>query len=310
MKKLLDSILLACKGIVMGLANVIPGVSGGTLAVILGVFDRLIEAISSIFKKFKENVLFLIPVVLGMAIGILLGQKVIEFGLSCYPLATILLFSGMIFGGMPLLFKKVKGTFKDPFNYLIFVIIFVAFLLYSFFAGEREIVVGSIKWYDYFIFFAIGIIGASTMLMPGISGSLTLMAIGYYDLVVNECVGNIFDFSNIVFHLQVLIPFAFGCLVGLILISKIINYLLKHFEVKTYYAIFGFIFASMIIMFTKNLSSYSFSVVPFIIELIVGLVLLFIGFSLTYSMASGGVYIGIHKINFKNSQKKEDNKTE
>ncbi len=303
MKKFLNWLLMVVKGFIMGIANVIPGVSGGTLAIILGIYDRFIEAISTIFKKFKENVLFLIPIVLGMGIGIVGGAKVINLGLDHFPLATVLLFAGMILGGIPLLFKKVKHSMNNPINYIIFTIVFVAFILYSNFADERIITVETIKWYDYFIFFGVGVIGAATMLMPGISGSLTLMAMGYYDLIVGQCVGNILDFSKLGFHLQVLIPFGIGCIVGLILIAKIISFLLKKFEVKTYFAIFGFIFSSLIIMFTKNLGSYHPEMLTLTIEIIVGILLLFLGFSVSYSLSNGGVYIGIWKIK-KNKENK------
>ncbi len=307
MKKFLNWMLMVAKGFIMGIANVIPGVSGGTLAIILGIYDRFIEAISTIFKKFKENVLFLIPIVLGMGIGIVGGAKIVDLGLSNFPLVTILLFVGMILGGIPLLFKKVKNSMKDPINYIIFAIVFIAFILYSIFAKERIITVENIKWYDYFIFFGVGVVGAATMLMPGISGSLTLMAMGYYNLIVGQCVGNILDFSKLGFNLQVLIPFGIGCIVGLVLIAKIISFLLKKFEVKTYFAIFGFIFSSLIIIFTKNLDSYHPEILTLVMEIIVGLVLLIFGFSVSYSLSNGGVYIGIWKI--KNTKKKiEENK--
>lgn len=306
MKSILNWIIMAAKGFIMGIANVIPGVSGGTLAIILGIYDRFIEAISTIFKKFKENVLFLIPIILGMGIGIVGGAKVVDFGLGKFPLATILLFVGMILGGIPLLFKKIKNNMKNPLNYLIFAIVFIAFILYSVFAKERIITVENIKWYDYFIFFGVGVIGAATMLMPGISGSLTLMAIGYYDLIVGQCVGNILDFSQIGFNLQVLIPFGIGCVVGLILIAKIISFLLKRFEVKTYFAIFGFIFSSLIIIFTKNLDSYHPEIFNLILEIVIGLVLLFFGFSVSYSLANGEICVGIWKI--KKSKKESEEK--
>lgn len=302
MKKILDKFLLIIKGIVMGLANVIPGVSGGTLAIILGIYDKLIDAISSIIKKFKENFVFLILVLIGMGIGIILGAKVVDFGLSKFPLATILLFVGMIIGGIPLLFKKINTSLKSFSNYIIFIIIFVAFLLYSLFAKEHTISVQNIEWYHYLIFFLVGIVGAATMLMPGISGSLTLMAMGYYDLIVRDCVKNILDFDHLVFHLQVLIPFGIGCIFGLVIVAKLINYLLKHFEVKTYFAIFGFIFASLIIIFTNNLTNYNFNVIEFII----GIILLFIGFSFSYSLSNGGIYIGIYKINKKKNNSLEN----
>ena len=82
MKKIKDNFLLFVKGFIMGVANIIPGVSGGTLAVILGIFKKFVESISNILKNFKESVLFLIPVVLGMGVAILVSSRVIEAGFS------------------------------------------------------------------------------------------------------------------------------------------------------------------------------------------------------------------------------------
>ncbi len=296
-------IILAIKGAIIGVANVVPGVSGGTLALILDIYDKLISSISNIFKEFKKSFLFLLPIIIGIGIGTILSSKVVDIGLAKCPLATILLFVGMILGGIPLLFKKIKNDMKNPLNYVIFVVIFVGFLLCTFLSKNRVISQNSINWYDYFLFFGLGIIGAGTMIIPGVSGSLTLMSIGYYDLIVRECVSHIFDFSKIGFHLQVLIPFALGCIVGILLVAKIVNFLLNKFEVKTYFGIFGFIFASLISIFKINLTSYSIIMPNFIIELIVGLILLFIGFSLSYSISNKGVYIGIYKVEFKGKKK-------
>lgn len=298
--KFIEKLINVLKGIIMGVANVIPGVSGGTLAVILNIYDKMIEAISSIFKTFVKSVLYLLPIGIGMLIGILSSAVAVDKCLDLFPLATILLFVGMILGGIPMLFKKVEKHMKSVPNIIIFAVIFIAFIAYSLLCQNKTVEVTVIYWYHYLLFFVLGVVAAATMIIPGISGSLTLMALGYYELIVGECVGNIFDFSQFVYHIQVLIPFAIGCAVGIILISKLVNFLLKKFEVKTYFGILGFVFASIIVIFPKNLTGYDFTSNQFIVELIVGIGLLFIGFSLAYSIANEGIYIGIWKI-FKKS---------
>ena len=108
----------------MGIANVIPGVSWGTLAVILGLFNDFVGSISNIFKSFKKSVLFLLPIVLGMGVAVVASSKLIETCLNYYPLATILFFVGLILGGVPILFNKIKGEMKSIPNYIIFIIMF------------------------------------------------------------------------------------------------------------------------------------------------------------------------------------------
>lgn len=284
MGRFINALILFIKGAVMGLGNVIPGVSGGTLAVVLGVYDKLIDSISTLFKKFKENIIFLLPLLLGMGAGIILSAKVIGTSLEKFPLATLLLFAGMIIGGLPLLYKKISGHMKNPSNYIVFIIVFLLLLLYTLLSKERSNELEQINFLDMLLFFALGIIGAATMLIPGISGSLTLMVLGYYEFIVTECVGNIMDFSKFGMHMQVLIPFALGCVVGIFLVAKLLDFLLKKFEVKTYFAIFGFIFASLIVMFAKKgtFDNYKFNVV----ELLIGIVLLVLGFSISYSFAN------------------------
>ena len=274
MKKLKEWLLLFFKGGFMGIGNVIPGVSGGTLAVILGIYDRMINAISTLFKKFKENVLFLLPLMLGMVVFIVISSKGIDLALEHFPLATVMLFVGMILGGIPVLFNKVKEGLKNPFNYIVFVIIFASLLLYTFLnprVGNIEEIT-SFGFLEYLLLFLVGILAAATMIIPGVSGSMTLMVVGYYDLIVGEAVGNIMDFSQIVYHLQILIPFGIGCVVGILLVAKLLSFLLKRFEIKTYFGIFGFIFASLIIVFYLNVTSFN------IVEFILGILLFAFGF--------------------------------
>ena len=192
----------------MGIGNVIPGVSGGTLAVILGIYDKFISSLSHIFKKFKESVLFLIPVALGMVFAIIFSSKVIGDAFEYFPLATALLFEGMILGGIPILYKKIDGHVKKPSNILIFVIVAGALLAYTFLANTDNVVnITTFGLGEYLILFVMGIISAATMIIPGISGSMTLMVFGYYELIVSETIGTILDFSKFGYHMQILIPF-------------------------------------------------------------------------------------------------------
>ena len=279
MKKIKDNLVLFFKGFVMGVANIIPGVSGGTLAVILGVFKDFLGAISNIFKTFWKSVLFLLPIVLGMGVAILASSKLIETCLNKFPLATVLFFVGLILGGIPILFKKIKNEMKSVPNYIIFGIVFMFVLVFTFFiSGEKNVELINLNFFDYILLFLVGALASASMVTPGISGSMVLMTVGYYNGIL-ATVNNLFDFSMFWENVAILIPFGLGVVVGILLISKLITYLLNKFEVKTYFAIFGFIFSSLIVMFFKNSITFN------IVEFVIGLVLLVIGFIGSYLIA-------------------------
>lgn len=268
------------KGMIMGIANVIPGVSGGTLALITGIYEKMINAITTLFKKFKENVLFLLPIGIGMVLAIYGGSKVIPPCLEKFPLATVLFFAGLILGGIPMLFKKINKHLRNYTNYIVFVIIFAALLCYTFLvSGNGNVDLTNLVIIEYIKLLLVGIVAAATMIVPGISGSMTLMVLGYYEGIY-ETVGNITNFDQFGHNIKILIPFGIGVVIGIFLIAKIIDFLLTKFEIKTYFGIFGFIFASLIIMFVKNVIGFN------IIELIIGLVLLVIGFFISYFIAN------------------------
>ena len=280
MKRLINPLILFVKGIIMGLANIIPGVSGGTLALILGIYEKMINSITTLFKKFKENIAFLIPVGIGMVAAIIGGSKIIPPCLAKFPLATVLFFTGLIIGGIPMLYKKISKHMKNGSNYIVFAIVFAALLCYTFLtsnAGPADLY--NLNFLDYFKLLIVGVVAAGTMIIPGISGSMTLMVIGYYDGIFTT-IGNITDFSQFGHNMEVLIPFGIGVVVGIFLIAKLIEILLAKFEIKTYFGIFGFIFASIIIMFVKNISGFN------IVEFIIGLVLLVVGYLISYFIAN------------------------
>ena len=279
MKKIKDNFILFIKGFIMGIANVIPGVSGGTLAVILGVFKDFVGSISNIFKSFKKSVLFLLPIVLGMGVAVVASSKLIETCLNYYPLATILFFVGLILGGVPILFNKIKGEMKSIPNYIIFIIMFSFILLFTFvISGEKNVELVSLTFIDYILLFIVGAVASASMVIPGISGSMVLMTVGYYNSIL-AIISDIFNFENFWHNVSILIPFGLGVIVGILLIAKLITFLLNKFEVKTYFAIFGFIFSSLIVIFFKNNINFN------IIEFIIGLFLMVGGFLISYFIA-------------------------
>jgi len=222
-----EKMILAVKGFILGIANIIPGVSGGTLAITLGIYEELIGTISHIFSNLKKNLNFIIPIGIGAVLSVLIMSKLINYSLGEFPVPTTLFFIGLIVGGLPLIASKVKSV-KPSVSHI------VAFLLtFSL---------------TMFLLFIVGIIAAATMVVPGISGSFVLMLLGFYKPILNT-ISNITDFSMLALNMMVLIPFGIGIVVGIILIAKLIEYLLKKHEIITYYAILGFIGSSVISLF-------------------------------------------------------------
>lgn len=241
-----EKILLIIKGFILGVANIIPGVSGGTLAITLGIYQDLIEVISHFFKKLKKNLNILIPLGIGMVLAILLGSKVISFCLDSFPFPTTLFFIGLIVGGIPLLTKKVKTKKTKPINIAAFLLTFSLVMLMTFLNEENNIAnLTNINFLKIIILFLVGIVAAATMVIPGVSGSFVLMLLGYYKPIVGT-ISNLTNFKELWHNVLILAPFGLGVILGIILVAKLIEFLLKKYETTTYYAIIGFVISSVI----------------------------------------------------------------
>ena len=266
-----DKLLLILKGFVLGIANIIPGVSGGTLAITLGIYERMIEAISHFFSNFKDNLKFVMFLGIGIILSLALFSNVIGFCLDNYKFATILFFIGIILGGTPILFKKVKGTVNLG-NGLVFAIAFLIVMIMTFMsAGDKSISLDSLSIGKAIALFFSGMIASASMLLPGISGSFVLMLFGYYHPIVNA-IRSLTKLENVFHNFIVLGIAGVGILFGIVLAAKLIEYLLNKYEIPTYYGIIGFVIASIISIFITAVSS------PVgIIEIIVGIGLMVLG---------------------------------
>lgn len=277
-----EKLILFIKGIVLGVAFVIPGVSGGTLAVLMGIYEELIEAASNFYKSiadFKKYIMYLLPIGLGVVFSVAVFAKLIKFGLDKAPIITILIFLGMIIGGIPALVRNVKGTkinLKDMTLMLVGLIIVISMLIFH--KSNSNVVLTNMSITGYITLFLVGAIAAVTMVVPGISGSFTLMLIGYYEPILN-LVNDITSFKNPGPNLILIFIFMLGVFIGIIFISKIIEWCLKHYKRETYYAIIGFVLSSIISVI------YEVSKFPFnLTHLIIGIVLLVINTVLVYKV--------------------------
>lgn len=238
------------KGAIVGIANIIPGVSGGTMAVITGIYQKLIDIIGNIlshlksWSKLKEDIKFILPIGIGAVIGIVAFSKILKWLLENHSMPTLYCFLGLILGSLPYIFKNAnqKGF---QIKYLIPFVITTGFMiLLNMIAtsiGEENALQEFEKTpLELIKLFGYGFIAAGTMIIPGISGSMVLMIMGVYTAILSAV-------SNL--NIPVLIPFALGVMVGIILVSKLVDLLMEKFYGYTYYAILGFILGSIIFIF-------------------------------------------------------------
>lgn len=272
-------ISLIIKGFFLGIANIIPGVSGGTLAITMGIYEDLINAISHFTKKIKKKIMFILPIGIGAVLSILLMSKLISYSLESFPLPTTLFFIGLIVGGIPLLTKKVKGKKIKPFNMAILLLTFSIVMILSLMSeGTTVVDLSNVSFIQMLLLLLVGVVAAATMVIPGISGSFVLMLLGYYKPII-ETISNLTDFSLLGHNILVLAPFGIGVLVGIILIAKLIEFLFKKYEVPTYYGIIGFILASVL-----NLFLGLFAMPTTTPQVLIGLVLFIIAFIVGYRL--------------------------
>ncbi|MCR4936795.1 MAG: DUF368 domain-containing protein [Lachnospiraceae bacterium] len=273
------------KGMVMGIANVIPGVSGGTMAVSMGIYDKLIGSITHLFKDLKKSIITLLPIGLGMVIGILALARVIEFMFERIPVQTNTFFIGLIAGGLPMIIKEVKGQkikLSGIVGFLVFFVLVIGMAALDGASGNNAEFSKGIT--DIIKLFGAGIVAAATMVIPGVSGSMMLMLLGYYEPVisaVNEAVDGLRGVESASFAsaLFVLIPFGIGVVVGIFAIAKLIEWLFSKFKLTVYWAIIGLISASPIAIIMMNSESFKninvLTVITAIIALAAGAVIAF-----------------------------------
>lgn len=261
----MDAIRLLFIGIIIGMANVIPGVSGGTLAVVFNIYDKFVNAITLNVKKLIANRRFVVPLLLGMASGVLIFSKLITVLYTSFPVQTNYFFTGLILGSIPMLFaymtKAPDGTKRSAGHTVSVVICAVAglallltfsYLEVRFGGGDKtagmtaDLPAWTVKLAAR-IFFA-GLVGAVAMIVPGISGSLLMLILGVYPIVMKS-IPALFVPSQTFHALILLLPNGAGVLIGLLIGAQLVKWLLKRAPNHTYAVIFGLLCGSAINLF-------------------------------------------------------------
>ena len=252
------------KGMAIGIANAIPGVSGGTIAFVLGIYEKLTYSISILptaliklqWKDIKDSLKVLIPVVLGAAVSIVLFLKLINYTFVHYPIPTRIFFVGLILGSFPFITKTV-----EEFNIKVFIAFLIgAFIMAVFVYFDVNKPVGSANYAgDFSVLYGVklflcGIAAAIAMVIPGISGSLLLLILGEYENI-SYFISAFLD----TFNFQLLIPLIFlglGVVIGIFGISKLVTILLQKYKS----ILFGFVLGIIIVSFLSlwpNITSLS-----------------------------------------------------
>lgn len=254
------------KGVLIGAGAILPGISSGVFCVIFGIYETLVNSVLNLFHDFKKNFIFLLPFGLGGITGVLLVGKLLNFLFTTYPMPTQFCFIGLILGSIPVLLKKANQNKGFRLHYLIF-------LLASFSIGVLSIGLENIlpEWHhlevaDGLSFYLVlaGFFMSIGIVMPGVSSSVILMALGVYSTYLTA-VATV-DFS-------VLLPMGVGLLIGSVLFLKVIQFLLNRYYSPTFYMIIGFVLGSVLILypgFSFTLEGFS-SLGLFVLGFLVGL---------------------------------------
>lgn len=224
------------KGLITGATMIVPGVSGGSMAMILGIYDRLISAISSFRKDVKGNLLFLARFVVGAGIGMFLFSTPLSWLLGHYPMPTMYFFLGAVFGGIPVIGKK-SGVRKFSLDVILYMLIGVAAVLLISAIPTGTLNAGSQRGADIWLMLpVVGVAAATALILPGISISHFLLILGLYDSLLGAIKS---------FELTFLLPLGLGLLVGIILFSKFLERMMDQWPKQTYLIILGFIIGSV-----------------------------------------------------------------
>ncbi|WP_289810859.1 DUF368 domain-containing protein [Staphylococcus aureus] len=265
------------KGFAMGTSDLVPGVSGGTIALLLGIYNQFIASISSIFsRRFWPSFTFLIPIIIGMLLAMGSLSNLFNYLLSQHHIPTMFFFGGLIIGILPYLLKisNYKTSFTTKHYMMVIAGIAILIVITLMNNGDKHagetLTLSTGLIIKYFI---AGMCASSAMLLPGISGSFMLLVFGVYGtvmLAISEVVK--LNFTG----LPILLAVGFGVLAGFIISSKIIQYFLTHHKLMTFALIIGFVVGSLFAVFPglpTNIVMWFVSLVVFIIGFIVSLTL-------------------------------------
>lgn len=237
---MIDHAKTVLKGFIVGATMLVPGVSGGTTAIILGIYTRLIKAVADLRKDWRKQLAFLLLFALGGGLGILIAAKPLDHLVNTYTMPTMFFFMGVVLAGIPIMLREAKITRFRWIN-LVYVAIGIALiaLMASFKAGGNSTTmtasIGSVL-----MLFIAGFIAAIALVLPGISFSYFMLLLGLYDEML---------FAIKSLYLPFLIPLGVGLIAGILATTKILETLMSRYPAPTYLIIMGFMLGSLVHVF-------------------------------------------------------------
>lgn len=234
------------KGIIIGIAKIIPGLSGAVIMISFNLYDKAIEAITSFFDNPKKNFWFLFSLGIGVVIGIVMFSNILSYFVTNYYVYTTSLFIGLIFGGVPVI---INNTDRRKIDYIIMIVSFGVMCLISLSGIDNNYVIRN-NFFDLVVFFVSGLLEAVGTVLPGVSSTALLMLMGVYNLYLT-ILGNAFNFNYLISTLRFVIPFSLGMLIGIVLLAILVNYLFKYYKSITFSIILGIAFSSVFLLIVK-----------------------------------------------------------
>lgn len=215
------------KGIIVGIGGVAPGLSGSVLLVILGLYEKVINAIGTLFQNFKKNIQLLLPMVAGVAIGVLAFSKLVDYLLEQHEFYTRYAFLGLVIGTVPLFYREVrKNGFRRRYYFVVAAAAAAGTALFLFNRNLFPVITQPNLWQS----MVLGVAVAGSSIIPGVDSAAILSTLGLYELWVSSLAN---------FDLQVLIPAAFGVAIGMLVLSALMNLLIKKAYTATFSVVFG-----------------------------------------------------------------------
>lgn len=269
------------KGALIGISMIIPGVSGGTVAVLLNIYNELIEAISNLKSNFKKSICFLVPIVVGMILAFAAMYFPLKLALKYVPLETISLFAGLMVGSLPNLYRNALKNGYKKFDFMAIILPFITVIGICFIPSLKAInLTSSLKPYMYIILILVGILASVALVVPGISGSMLLLILGFYEPLLNTISG----IKTAPIHsILVLCLFIIGLLIGFFTIARLMKSLLNKFPRIITWIIFGFVVGSIIAIYL----SLDYKMIKIdVIGIVISILLVFVGMFLSYKLIS------------------------
>lgn len=234
------------RGMAVGVTETVPGVSGSTVAMILGIYERLIYSLSILTTSERKKVFpFLFIFGTGMIIGFAFSIFLIDYLLKMYRTPTLMFFVGLIVGYLPYLWKEtlyLAKTKRKPKHFII-VFLFLFIVIFSqILSGINSIDLNNLSFFDYLFLGTVGYIASTALVLPGISGALILTIFGIYEIAVE---------SLLSLNMPIVLTIGSGVMLGVLFSSKLIRHLLKYFKLETEAAMIGLVSGSIYAIFSN-----------------------------------------------------------